>query len=808
MAHKIKDDVVTAIEGFVDDVNKSVPGVHIEMKGTFDRGKNKVVPYNPSTGFGTKLVLSFGDGAAGGAVTNYALNVPRLGDSNSSARSMRLAKDDGEAVTVASSRPQEGKEGVDRDPYGGVLLERAYAMTANSMSFGTLFEDDPTAYLLEGTQEGDKFVQCAEMIAAGGKDKARAVAKGQAVDGLDGVNPIDRMAAWAACDYMGVFQRPDGNRRPAVMAASSVLGLDALKGALAEAGTKALAGDPPALEEILDPSDPAAHQALCGLAVLGYYKTVMNSGEAYAVRRDGSVYAGTADPSPNRKTDPEAVFLRGANARHEMESRTADETGANAGLSGKAPYYCYQKMLGGTGVTREEAAAKKPRVDLHMHYRFYRSAMLGEDPNGPSGAPVAKLTYRGDISSKKADSREIYVDVPGLDPGKMRTLGDELALLEEDKRSGPPFRSRLHGLPAMEGLLESQGREPVLKAAEKLVAADFSTGPDILELELAAFSDDKNAGKRHREGGDPSVTADSMWADYNYAAMRRLGTTRIFQHALDNASGLPDISQGLASFGSLYRTDAAHAGLEAPADAGFLPGRSKGKGRTAASFRNMDYERSAMAALSGWQPGEPWHDALERAGISGMADTYTAALEEFSRCPDALEGSMKINDLMVMVEAYNPQGKADVEGIRDDVAQAYENPGMAAYRPRNAAELKAIRTLAAGWDGVPKVSPAEQDHADGLRKTVDALLERSGDSRAMQFQVEKIFRDESLARDTLYDRRYAELADAFMPPKAPEPAGQSVRHTVLDALMDMKDEVDAREAEKAGQVQGGKDVPV
>lgn len=812
MGHKIKSDVIAAVEGFVADVNENVPGVRVELKGKFDSGRNAVLPYKAPT-LGSRLVLSFGDGADGGTVTNYALHVPLLASRNASARSLRLTPEKGHgAVMAVSSRPQEGRERVETDLLSGELLERSYALAANSMSFAGLFEDGHE-HLVVGSREGDGFMRCLDMLGddAGdaqamreGLDKLRFIAKGGAAGGMDGRDPVDRMAAWTVYSGMGVL-----NERQAARAAASVLGLDALKEALKEAGARAAAGDPPGLEEILDPDTEQGRMALCGLATLGYYKAVMNYGGDYGIRRDGTVgRVGTADRN-------ESVFLRGANARREAESRRNDEIGDAAGMTGLAPYYCYQKMMGGgtsAGGNKVAPSGKAPadqRVDLNMMYRFYRCAMLeGEDPDGRSSTPLAQLTYRGDISSGKASRREIYVDVPGVPADRMRTLPDELALLANDLTSGQAPQSRLHGFPAMERLLRTQGPDAILKMAEKLVEADFSTGPDVLELELEAFLDDKGAEGR-RTGNRPS--ARQMYDVCNKAAEERLGGMRAYRYSRDNAIGLPDCAHGLTAFGELYQSESEAAMSGTPVLLGPLdevsgwsdPRRQKGNGRAAGSFRDMDLERAVMAALSCREPFQPWHEALQASGLSAAADAYAAALDRFGSDGNPTAAAMKVNDLMVLTEAYRPAGADEMQALVDDVESAYGTPGPGVYRPRNPGELKVLRAASMGRGEMPVTSPREQGTAAGFGRTVDALV---GGDAGMRRNIENIFRAEALEKDTFSDRTYTELADAVSPERNSAPGKEPVRQTVLKALMDMKDETDEREA--GGQEEETKDVPV
>lgn len=811
MSHKMRSDVVAALERFVAGVNKDVPGVSIDMKGQLDSRRNTVIPHAPGKKYGSRLIISVGDPMSGGAVTNYGLHVPNLGKRNDSARSLRLTKEDGTAVSVLTGIPQEGIEGVSADRQAGDRLEAAYARAANSMSFGNLYTDDPLELFTPDMREGSSLIAGINSLMDKGKGGVMEVMKGGAADGLDGSDPLDRMAAWSACSCAGLLGGTQDDIGPAtdigVKVASRVLGLNALRSALERVG----AGE--ALEDVLTCDTQEGRDALSGLACLGYYKCVMNEGKDFGVMRSGRVYAGTAD-------DRESVFTRGAFARHESEVRSREESSRSARRDAVAPYYCYMKMLGGMptasggaamneDVAREETGADAPRkrsdkqkVNMNLYYRFYRCAMTGEDPDGPSNAPVAKLTYRGNASLKKADLRQIYVDVPGVPADKMRTLSEELSLLKSDMDSpGQLPRSRLHGLPAIAQAVSVSGPDALLDAAGKLVSTDYSIGPDILELELAMFKDDEKAGARSRTGRPGELTADSMWVAYKKAAIERASGAPVYTYTLDHAAGVPDFANGVADFGELWTAgaDAQRHHMD-----GFLRPRTKGNGRMAESFRTMDADRIYMSGLLGREPGQPWKEAT--AGFAGAAPLYLAARDEAAADPDRLRGSMRINDIMVMTEAYRPSDAQEMGFILEDVSQAYQGcPRRGLYRPTNSAELKAIRSLTAGgFADAPLIAPELQGTTEAFLETVNGLLDSCGpgERQSHSRELHDIFVQEALARDTFTDTTYTDMAARFDVDAQDVGRAPMSRQSVLDALMEKKDEVDQREAERAAGVPG------
>lgn len=824
MAHKMRSDVVAALEGFIQDVNGSVDNVSIEMKGRLDSSRNTITQHKPGQPFGSRLVISVGDGSLGGPVTRYGLHVPQLGTRNDKARSLRLTPDKGRpAAMVLTGRPQEGKEGVTADPDAGERLERAYAMAANGMSFGWLYDGDPGFYLREKTKETDLFLKCLDEFDAGNFGYVEDAAG----DTLGSSGPLLRMAAWSACSGVGVYGGTQEDIGPAtkagVAAARKAMGLDDLKAALERAGQ----GVP--LDEALDWRTPEGRAALEGLACLGYYKCVMNEGRGFGEYRDGRAYAGTAD-------DRESVFLRGAYARCEA----AERAGSERPVPGYAPYACYRKVLGDgqpsdqpeapqggqPGQDGQKKAGKLQRVDLNMQYRFYRCAMLGEDPDGPSGAPDIRLTYRGDAGAKKVDARQIYVEGPS-DDGRgtvLKPLSEELALLRSDLDDpGLTPRSRLHGFPMIGHVARTSGTDAVMDMAEKMVGADYSAGPDILEVEIGLFASDDKAGSRSRTGRPGEPTADSLWAKFQANAAVRLdggpkpSGTRMYRYTRDHAVGVPDFSAGLSGFGELRTAGAGLSARDTSKDMLAQP-RLSGYGKSASAFRVMDGDRRYMGALCGRGPGQPWREALAGDPAQAAADEYEKALALFGKDPDKIRGGLKINDLMVLTEAYRPSLGADIRDIRDDVERAYGPDAMAPgtsglYRPANPAELKAIRSASEGasFRGLRAVPARMQGTADGFAEAMASMVDTDAGWRA----VAETFRQEALEKDTFRDRRYWDASQAMLArcaPQAEQPPRQKMsRGDVLSELMREKDRTDEREAEMAEEARqagdGGKTSP-
>lgn len=185
---------------------------------------------------------------------------------------------------------------------------------------------------------------------------------------------------------------------------------------------------------------------------------------------------------------------------------------------------------------------------------------------------------------------------------------------------------------------------------------------------------------------------------------------------------------------------------------------------------------------------------------------YLAARDEAAADPDRLRGSMRINDIMVMTEAYRPSDAQAMGFILEDVSQAYQGcPRRGLYRPTNSAELKAIRSLTAGgFADAPLIAPERQGTTEAFLETVNGLLDSCGpgERQLHSRELHDIFVQEALARDTFTDTTYTDMAARFDVDAQDVGRAPMSRQSVLDALMEKKDEVDQREAERAAGVPG------
>lgn len=812
---RMRDDCCQAFEQFLEKANAlrhvsmSVQGVFYTDRNEMAGAKGKKKPekeggMKSAPQKGSRMILSFG-AAGDGLRTTYTFRTPELAGKNKDARSLRFvpggAKSEGgsrPAVECVAGRPTGDIGSGSMDPEAAGRAELVTAMAANSLSYGHLFprysdlcdgltarcaeepdgilvpdgqEDFDRLYdLLHGSSEGEGL-EAAIGAAKAGAALPRGTFQERAASWYLSTDVLHRNGAGDAC----LDASPDQ-----AAAASEAMGLDALYGALcqADAELEAAGGSGTRIDlgKLLDPSTEQGRDALSGLCHLAAYKMIRDDGRHAGRDVRDMPYAGVA-PDASQVYD-RLVFAR-AEAEH---GRRALEAYRAEGMA-YAPACCYPKMRGGAedGAGKGDAA----RVGAYTRYRFLRAAALSEDPDMPSGTPLARIAYVGD-ASKKIDPGAIAVRWTDRDGAEWEC---GLRPLLEGSAAGGPARELMDGFPMLSMMAAQYGGvDAAMTMAAKAVEKDPGRAPfDMLELECDVFSSAWDAGLPDRktkkgamalldvprDGGTLRRRIDAMERTYLAGAEKAAGGNRPYRYQVGLETGVPDWRAGSEKLGGgiLDAVPAdAREGLPAKEMLALAAG-ARGSGRTAAALRRMDGERASALAAAGTSPADGWA-AVRAAMPGGYAGAYVDALAGYAGRiggtdpEDARRASREVNDFMVLADCYNLRTAEELESLAGGIRDLYSGKpaGRFLYMPQDRHEANALRAAFAGEERPPLedgLAPiGAQASPEGLAGVLARAVRDSGDA-SKEEAVAKALRLGALEASTFDDTRLADALGSF-----------------------------------------------
>lgn len=783
----VRRDCIDAFGRFFQDVNQNLDNVQVHIDGIFrpntgkfhDNSKKEKRAENDS---GTRACIMFGN--EGRKVTTYAFHMPDLTQTKrAKARSMRFVPEDGNPpVMVVEAELGGDAHGV--KPLADIA-DKVYASTsraANSMSFGPMFNGWlSNGMLYEGSGEEAAVMELASLRASDGGIDWAAVKK-EPADG----DPLKAMAAWGmvADTLDGMANSKDSAtseaaRKVLANTAYQSMGLSGLYKVLEKMDQK-MAADPkyvPDLAAEADPDTPEGREALRGIMCLSAYKLIRDKGGRHAYDKNGVEIIGVM-VGDGLRTDP--VFERLNFARADAEHRQKTYAALDAKRDGIVPVHCTQKLF--LGAENEALKPADKRVDSHMKYRFFRCAMLGEDPDRESGAPALVMYPREGADPAKLGAKDVMVSCD-----EFAAAGEDMdhVSMQDFLEKGRKNKNGVYGqvlsrMPAMYKACSGAGGIGTLAAA----AADRLSGDpgidkdnpyDAMCLEMDLFQKTlKNKGSasmflaKGPKGQNASGYADAFVRNYQ----ARMGESRRLKLSLNMAIGTPDFSKGYEYFGNqcLADIDERCYRSEAPGTRGEKnPLRKQDNAEKAAqSFRQMDCDRhdafEVARSILGAEPADmrAVEAAFKQEGATGAYMQGLAKCRD-AQAKDAVKGSMMLNDFVALSECYCIEGREDIRRLTADVETAYADGPLpdgyqGLYRPRDQMEDSLLRkAYENGKDCRLAVVPLMlQGSPEGFASAFNAAADGASREEAVK-KLTEMARD----NDTFFDTRYGDMADAL-----------------------------------------------
>ena len=745
----MRRDCIDAVQTFLEKT-EALPYVSVGIEGQYISDRNEFRDKSKKEGKteqdrGTQLCFTFGGGDRDRTVYAFRLK-DFTAKENRSARSIRFAPDGGkEAVIVSESGPGGGLRDSVADKQRADKMYRNTCMAANSLSFGSMFygwSDN----VIAGTKEADAAMSVLDDRTGGGWAAVR--------ENLGGSDGLKAMAAWGVMSEALDEQVKPGDPRfgQLVSVASQAMGLEGLYASL-ESINKQMVANPdykPDMSIYMDPDTDAGRVALRGLMSLAAYKQVKDRGGMDLIDEHG-------DPVVAVTPANHMVFEKLVYARGDMDERNRPLAEAEAGRSGICAIHSVQKTFAGIN---SPDGAKPDELRGHQKYRLTRAALLGEDPDMPSGAPVFKLSAAKGEDLSKLNERSIMVS-SDLFPDAIKRVPLETFLDSGLDSPDSEFGQVLRALPAMKYAAERVGGIGTLGAmAAKQLQSSGGEPVDGLCLEMAAFQSDKACKGIMRKKGSDGLTGDDLCAQFQVNAKAARDPAPNLMRNIYEAVGRPDFATGQMSIGAKYKADLSNEGgydLSAP-DVGCNTRAAS----AAKVFRAMDKERTAFVdaayGASGIAPknmGEA-EDAFPSQYSAGM---YKRLLSEYrdEQQKDPERGSMMLNDFIVMAECYGISDATHLRMLGSDIRDAYNGTGsIGYYRPADGVEHEVLREAYAkgGGESANALTPFSQQREKNAMLFV--LMGAQPDKDCLARIKEKIERA-AADRDTFDDHKNWDL---------------------------------------------------
>lgn len=755
----VRRDCINAAEHFLSKVNDGLPyaaahieGIYYSNRNAFKDSTEKEKRSKGDKGARLGIVLGGGDRD----VTSYMFHMRDLSDpANAKAKSLRYVPDGGKPAVLSARSFPDGTIG-QAEQLDTSRLVRATARMMNSVSFDAMFQGWGDN-ILAGTEEERAVQRVAEAGESGGWDAVEAK--------LSGPDPMDAMTAWG---YIGVLTQGEDPDSP-VMAdlAYRAMGLDALYGALEDASGR-IAADPdfqPDLADYLDPGTDDGRRALRGLACLSAYKEIRDHG-GIDVKDDAGRRVIGVDMDDPRSAQ---VYDRLANTRAMAELYQAGLSRAEGARSGIVPAACVQSTF--AGIAKETGKAPDVRVDNSLLYRFYRCAMLGEDPDMPSGAPEMTLSTAAHVEDLASLSpNDILISSKDLPP-EADGMPFAAAATKAMADPGGAYGRLFSKFPAMDYYMSLPGGSHKLEQmAVSRLQGSGGKPVDGLALEAEIFANDKTKLCNLRKGG---ASAGEMARQYVANFVDAHEKSPQLLRCLDASVGVPDFSRGTSKFGECAMLD-----LKGPGGL-IYPGSASGEGgnnpaRTARAFRKADAEREAARGLfereTGLLPGSMQEIGRRMAGSGAMgAFNHFMDVCGYVGRTDKIAAAMMQNDFIVLSDCYHIKSGSGLAALSQDVQAMYagEAPeaGQFLYRPRSRAEASALGAIYdnRGPDWKDACVPDNfQGSRDGFLQA--AWRGAAGNPERLALGAAKL-EAAALDLDTLDDARYSDLIAALNGPQ-------------------------------------------
>lgn len=763
----MRRDCINAVEDLVRQVEK-LPYVHIEMDGRYYSNTNKFAkPTGKAAAPGARLGIVLGGGDRD--VTTYAFHMRDLSSKdNVRPVSLRYTPDGGKPAIIAARSMPDGTagevEGLDASGITSVM-----ARMMNSISFGPMFQGWSST-VKAGTGEERALKNVLETQAAG-------KSWGAVLPMLSSPDPLEGMAAWGAMS-MARGGKVDPDADALWRTAKRAMGLERLEECLTEINAK-IAADPdyrPDLSEHLDARSAEGRLALRGLACLSAYKEARDHGGVYAKDDAGKSVIGIAMDDPATKAVYDSlVYVR---PRAELKQRAISD--AEASRCGLAAMSCVQSTY--AGIARDSDRAPDCTVSNGLRYRFYRSAMLGEDPDMKSKAPDFTLRLRGGAdpkSLKNLSANDILVQSTSLSGGQdMQPFGTFLERAMEDPsgreaafiKQFPAIADRM-SMPGGNKDLEQMAVSRVQKTAGEPL--------DGLSLEIELFTDKSNKGRLMGMKGPGGQSADDLANQFvaNFVAAHTKAPQ--LSRSLDDATGFPEFSRGTDGFGYCVLSDLSDAGVLKHPDYTVKENGTDNPAKTARAFRKADRERGAAETRyrvldeNGRGP-ESMEDVMELMGKTGATGVFNGHIYQ-SRVVgmhDQERGAMMINDFVVLADCYGIQTEQGLVELSYDVQQVYagKTSERSLYRPKDRGEKSAIAEIY-GKGGADIENAFVPVRFQGSREGFLLAAWRGiGEDSALKDKAVDSLRACALDADTLEDCTYGDLAERLDGPPRSEKA--------------------------------------
>lgn len=780
----VRRDCINAAERFLSETRDlpyaaaHIEGIYYSNRNAFKDSTEKAKRSKGDKGARLGIVLGGGDRD----VTSYMFHMRDLSDpANAKAKSLRYVPDgDKPAVLSARSFP-DGTIG-QAEQLDSSRLTGYAARMMNSISFGVMFQGWG-GDILADTEEERSVQRVAAAGEAGGWQAVEAK--------LSGPDPMDAMTAWG---YIGAIAQGEDPDSP-VMAdlAYRAMGLDALYGVLAGASGR-IAADPdfqPDLADGLDPATDMGRRALRGLACLSAYKEIRDHG-GIDVKDDAGRRVIGVDMDDPRSAQ---VYDRLVNTRAMAELYQAGLSRAEAARDGIVPAACVQSTF--AGIAKDTGKKPDVRVDNALLYRFYRCAMLGEDPDMPSGAPDMTLSTAGHVEDLDSLSpNDVLISSKDL-PKECDGMPFAAAVSKAMSDPGGTYGRFFARFPAMSYYISLPGGSSKLEQmAVGRLQGSMEKDVDGLSLEAEIFGKEKSKLCNLRRDGR---TAGEMAGQYAVNFVNAHKRSPQLVRCLDQAAGVPDFGRGVSKFGECAVLDLkGPGGLVYPENARGTGGNNPA--RTARAFRKEDAERSAacrMYALAEGRAPERMAEAgewMSRRGAAGAFNHFMDVCAYVGRT-DEIAAAMMQNDFIVLSNCYNIKSESGLGALSKDVQAMYagEQPesGQFLYRPRDRAESAALAAIYGGRGANWK----EARVPDSFQRSRDGFLQAAwrgaaGSPERLALGSAKL-EAAAMDLDTLDNPAYTELAGRLNGPQ------KSVK--MMDLERGQRAGADPERAEQAGE---------
>ena len=756
----VRRDCINAVGAFMEKV-KGLRYADVSLEGRYMSDRNRFLDpsqkeQKSALDRGTKLGIVLGGGDRDRTCYAFELRDPSSKD-NAKLRSLRF-----KSVTAATSRGN-GINDASRDALAEKLLMRSTSRAANSMSFGAMF-NGAMGEIMARSSEEKAVLHVRDVRGAKGWDGVRGE--------LCSDDPLHAMAAWEE-----MASQLDGKVDPSdprmTRMATQAMGLDALYDAL-EALDRKMAKEPgcrPDLAEALDPETPEGRRALRGVMCLSAYKSIRDRGGLDVVDEHGTEVVGVT-------RDNYQVFDRMAYTRADAERRAEALASVEASRDGIVPIRCVQKTF--AGIQGGTGSAPEKRIDRHMQYRFFRSAVLGEDPDMPSGMPKMRLMPREGADMERLSGSDIMAWMPGVKSGPslapfMGVVGAAL-----DNPNGP-YGQMLRDMPAMKAMAARPGGADALEnlAVSQIQAAGGEV--DGALIEMAAFLDKANRKGMGRELRATQALCDDFQRNYQ----DRVSKAPNLMRSIEEAVGRPEFSAGCASFGHCWLADMSDTGAvpEQPAPGECDSGSGSSIGRSASAFMTEDAKRRYALKYTKQEAGvdAASMDEVEASLQARSAPSiYKAMLSDCmaAQKDDPVRGSMMLNDAIVLTSCYNAYDAYGLDIVKGDLKAAYDGGEPRLYRPVDRAQDAAMGEVykQAGGGALEMAMSGLQSRngtdafLDAAWRGAEAIGRGLPDTEPGDLLERAAAKMEAAALDldTFQDRRNAYLADRLVGPKLSE----------------------------------------